>query len=149
MAKALAALAVGAAALATSGGVLGAGGSTRAGTPQISIVACHDVVKAPLSGGSFYWKCMGPFSLGIPHTTTKMAFLVENRGLPKNGSFTLNFVDNKSGAPLTSPIKFGPTKFDPGLWRLGFTGPFPVMTLRIEASVNGKTLPGTSLFRFL
>ena len=121
--------------------------SRTAAGPKVNIVACKSVVLIK-SGSSSYYKCMGQFGLGIPHTLKNIAFLVYNMGFPKGSFFTLNFLNNATGQPLTSPLKLGPIKFDPGLWRVGFNGPFPVLTIKLDVTFNAKTI-GSFTFSFV
>ena len=125
----------------------GSSASRVAAGPKVSIVACKSVVLVK-SGSTSYFKCMGQFGLGIPHTLKSIAFLVTNMGFPHGSSMTLNFLNSATGQPLTSPLKLGPIKFDPGLWRVGFNGPFPVLTLKLDVTFNAKTI-GSFTFAFV
>jgi hypothetical protein len=145
MGRRVAALAVAALAVAALIGTARSGAAAK--TPTIRMTACKDVVDKKDKRGS-YWYCTGVYSFGIPHTAPKMAFLIEAAGFAKGSSFNLNFLDAKTKEPLTSPIRFGPVRYDPGTWRLGFTGPFPQVTMLITVTYQGKQLPETHLFRF-
>ncbi len=143
-----ASLSIAAAALAFAGAGAALAGGTRSGaTPSIGIVACKDA-KIVTQGTSRYWKCLGQFGLGIPHTSKKIAFLISNKGIPKGSFFTLNFVDAKTKQPITNPLKLGPVRYDPGLWEVTFNGPFSAFSLEVDATFTGKTI-GTAIFRFV
>jgi hypothetical protein len=128
--------------LLVGGGVARAtSGGAQAGPPTIqAILACKDASA---------FKCVGQFSLGIPSASPKVDFLIYTKGIPKGAFFTLNVLDATSHQPLGSPIKFGPQKFDPAVWRITFRGPFAKFSMQLQVTYQGKTLPGTFIFRFV
>jgi hypothetical protein len=131
---------------------VGSGLAATAGSaplaPTVSLVACQNIVKVPLQSGGFYFKCVGPYTLGIPHTVKKVGFLLGNKGFAKGSSMTMNLLDAASGRPVAKPLVLGPIQFDPGLWNITFFGPFPRFTMKITITYQGKTLPQQFLFRF-
>lgn len=139
-------IAVSVLALAGASAALAAGTTSRA-APTIGIVACKDA-KIVSQGASRYWKCLGQFGLGVPHTSQKVAFLVSNKGIPKGSFVTLNFVDAQTKQPVTSPLRLGPIRYDPGLFAVTFNGPFSTFSMEIDATLKGKTI-GSAVFRFV
>lgn len=101
----------------------------------------------PLQSGGFYFKCSGPYTLGIPHTVKSFQFLLATKGFAKGSTITMNLLDATTGQPVSRPLMLGPVQFDPATWKITFFGPFPVFTLKVQFLYNGKPLPKTYLFR--
>lgn len=135
-------------ALAVGSGFAQASPNVTQATPSASMVACRNVVKVPLQSGGFYFKCVGPYTLGIPHTVKSVQFLLGNKGMAKGSTMTLNLLDARTNQPVARPLTLGPIQFDPGLWKITFFGPFPVFTLKVQIVYQGRPLAQTFLFRF-
>ena len=126
---------------------LPAGGSVHA-APRVTITACKRIVLVSSPQGKYY-KCTSAYSFGVPHAATKLALLVSNVGFPKGSKFQLRFLNSKTKQALTSPVTFGPVRFDPGLWSLTFDGPFQAgLSMSVQPMFNGKPIQTPALVLF-
>jgi hypothetical protein len=123
-------------------------GASRTAAPRVTITACKDIVLAGGPQGKYY-KCTSVYSLGVPHTAAKLGLLIANSGFPKGAKFQLTFRDGKTKQELTSPVTFGPVRFDPGLWKLTFDGPFTArLSMTVQPTYKGKPIQAATLVSF-
>jgi hypothetical protein len=123
-------------------------GASRSAAPRVTITACRSIVLASGPTGKYY-KCTSVYSFGVPHTAKKLALLVANSGFPKGAKFQLAFLDGKTKQPLTSPVAFGPVRFDPGLWNLSFNGPFQAgVSMSVQPTYKGKAIQQATIVAF-
>jgi hypothetical protein len=114
-----------------------------AATPTIHYTACKGAVqKAP-------YRCVGPFSLGIPASLPRVYFFLNGAGLFKKGVLETDILD-ASKQPLTPPVTVKiPMDLKGLVWFFSLPGPFPKQTIYLQAKVNGQPVGPPQLFRFV
>jgi hypothetical protein len=123
-------------------------GARLSAAPRVTVTACRSIVLASGPSGKYY-KCTSVYTFGVPHAAAKLALLVSNSGFPQGAKFQLAFVDSKTKQPLTSPVTFGPIRFDPGLWSLSFSGPFQKgLSMSVQPTYKGKPIERAAIVSF-
>lgn len=133
--------------LAASAALAVPAAAVESAAPQsVSITACKGKIDKP---GNY--KCVGPFSLGIPSKIPVVYFYVATRGnWPRGGTFSVDILD-ASKQPLINPASVKlPQAYPTGfVWFFWLNGPFPKQTIYLQPKLNGKAVGSPLLFRFV
>ena len=118
---------------------------SSASAKSVAITACKSVVRKSV------YKCLGPYTLGIPASAPKVAFHVVTMGSWGPATVTFNILDVASRQPLVNPVSVNPGRaYKTGfLWWFGLNGPFPKTTIVITTTVGGKMVGAGQIFRFV